>query len=54
MALETQTILRGIYRATLLANDIEEARNALRAMMDEKDVAYVEKIVAQTKEKPHA
>ena len=50
MAIETQTILRGIYRSLLIAEDIEEGRAALRAMMDEKDLDYVEKSVTAEKE----
>lgn len=45
MALETQTILKSIYRALLLAETIEEGQAAVRDIMDERDAVYVEKNV---------
>ncbi|MCL2400377.1 MAG: hypothetical protein FWC91_11630 [Defluviitaleaceae bacterium] len=51
MALETKALLKSIYHSLLIADDIEECRNVLRAMMDAEDVAYVEKVLENQKPK---
>jgi hypothetical protein len=44
--METKALLRAIYRMTLTSKTLEEAQNAVSTMMDEEDVAYVEKKVS--------
>ena len=47
---ETEVLLRSIYRTSLVSKDLAEMQNAIRTMMKEEDVAYVEKMVAQLKD----
>ena len=51
MALETLAILKEIYRVLLKTDNMDEARQAIRVMLDEEHVAYVEKIVTEKKKK---
>jgi len=50
MVIETKTILKGIYRSILKAENVEDCKEALRAVMEAEDVAYVEKIVSKSAE----
>ena len=47
MAVETLAILKELYRVLLSSDSLEEARMAVRVMLDEEQAAHVEKIVAE-------
>jgi hypothetical protein len=51
MAVETTTILKGVYRSLLLSETLEQARASVRDIMDERDAAYVEKAIEKLREK---
>lgn len=51
MALETKALLKSIYRAIMISNDLEECREAVRSIMEPEDVAYVEKMIDDRKQK---
>ena len=51
MALETEVLLKTIYAQLLKAKTLEEARQALRIMLNEEQIAYVEKSLASSVDK---
>ena len=51
MAVETIVILKEMYRVLLSTESIEEAREALRVMLDEEQASHVEKIVEERKKR---
>lgn len=51
MAYETETILKMIYQMVITEDDIEVLRYRMRGIMDEKLVAYVEKMVDAERKK---
>ena len=46
MAYETEVLLKSLYAQLLKAKSLEEARQAIRIMLDEEQIAYVEKVLA--------
>ena len=49
MSQETSAILKQIFFTSMMTDKIEDVRDAIRVMMDEEQIAHVEKIVNEKK-----